>query len=100
VAYAGSNFLGFEDLSACLYADYQVTGGDEYRLFVMKPRASFLRNESGKWAQSEHGGKLLFSRKVPYSGVVVLLGDEERLIGVSGMDKIEPATELLASLLQ
>jgi len=100
VAYAGSNFLGFEDLSACLYADYKVTGGDEYRLFVMKPRASFLRNESGKWAQSEQEGRIRFTRTVPYSGVVVLMGDKERLIGVSGFDEIQSATELLTSLLQ
>ena len=98
VAFAGGNFLGFEDLRSCLYADYKVADGDEYRLFVMKPGAAFLRNEDGKWTQSEQDGQMLFSRKVPYSGVVVLLGDEERLVGVSGLEKVKSATELLVSL--
>jgi hypothetical protein len=98
VAFAGGNFLGFEDLRSCLYADYKVADGDEYRLFVMKPSAAFLRNEGGKWTQSEQEGQMLFSRTVPYSGVVVLLGDEERLVGVSGLEKVKSATELLVSL--
>jgi hypothetical protein len=98
VAYAGGNFLGFEDLKACLYADYKGDDDSEYRLFVMKPSAAFLRNETGKWTQDEHEGESLYSRQVPYSGVVVLLGDEEQLLGVSGLDKVEPAIELLTSI--
>lgn len=98
VAYAGGNFLGFEDLKACLYADYKSDDDSEYRLFVMKPSAAFLRNETGKWTQDELEGKSLYSRQVPYSGVVVLLGDEEQLLGVSGLDKVESATELLTSM--
>jgi hypothetical protein len=98
VAYAGANFLGFEDLRACLYADYKTADTGEYRLFVMKPNPAFLRNESGKWTTSEREGQTLFSRQVPYSGVVVLLGDDESLLGVSGLDKVEPAVELLTSL--
>jgi len=99
VAFAGGNFLGFEDLRACLHADYEVAG-DEYRLFVMKPNAAFLRNDGGKWARSKQDDRLLFSRSVPYRGVVVLLGDEERLLGVSGLEEIEQATALLTTLLQ
>jgi len=75
-----------------------VAGGGEYRLFVMKPSASFLRNENGRWTKSEHKGRTLYSRQVPYSGVVVLLGDEEQLLGVSGLDQVEPAADLLMSL--
>jgi len=100
VAFAGSNFLGFEDLRACLYADYKDASDQEYCLFVMKPGAAFLRNDDGKWTQSEQDGRLLFTRTIPYRGVVVLMGDEERLIGVSGLEGIEPATELLSSLMQ
>jgi hypothetical protein len=57
-----------------------------------------LRNDSGKWNRDEHGGHSLFYRKVPYSGVVVLLGDEEQLLGVAGLEKVEPAAKLLTSL--
>ena len=100
VAFAGANFLGFEDLSGCLYADYADAEGNGYQLFVMSPSAAFLRNGSGKWTQSKHDGRLMFTRAIPYRGVVVLLGDEDRLIGVSGFEEIEPATELLTSRLR
>jgi hypothetical protein len=99
VGFAGGNFLGFEDLRSCLYADYD-GGGQEYRLFVMKPSAAFLRNENGKWDQSELDGRMVFSRAVPYQGVVVLLGDKEQLLGVSGFEENEPATKLLTSLVE
>lgn len=98
VAFAGGNFLGFEDLRSCLYADYKGAADQEYRLFVMKPSAAFLRNDNGKWNQSEQDGQMLFSREVPYSGVVVLRGGEERLIGVSGLEDVKSATKLLTSL--
>ena len=66
----------------------------------MKPGAAFLRNDGGKWARSEQDGRLLFSRSIPYRGVVVLLGDEESLLGVSGLEEVEQATALLTTLLQ
>jgi len=100
VAFAGGDFLGFEDLRACLYADYEDAEGNEYRLFVMKPSAAFLNNERGKWVQTEHDGRLVFTREIPYRGIVVLMGDQERLLGVSGVENLDAATELLTSLLQ
>ena len=100
VAFAGGDFLGFEDLRACLYADYEDADGNGYRLFVMKPSAAFLRNESGKWEKSQRDGRMMFMRDIPYRGVVVLMGDQERLIGVSGLEGIEPAMELLTVLLR
>lgn len=99
VAFAGANYLGFEDLGGCLYADYEGGDGDVYRLFVMKPSAAFLRNERGKWTRTERDGRLMFAREIPYRGVVVLMGDEARLIGVSGVEGIEAATDLLAARL-
>jgi hypothetical protein len=98
VAFAGANFLGFEDLRACLYADYE-TDGKTYRLFVMTPPAAFLRNGRGKWSQSEQDGRLTFSREVPYRGVVVLMGDREQLVGVSGLETVAQATAVLEPLL-
>ncbi len=100
VAFAGSDFLGFEDLKACLYADYLDDDGSEYGLFVMKPNKAFLQNESGKWTQSKHGEHLVFAREIPYRGVVVLMGGPKQLIGVSGFSEVEQATELLAALMR
>jgi len=97
VAFAGANFLGFEDLSGCLYADYEGGDDDGYRLFVMNPSAAFLRNDGGRWAQSELDGRLLYSRSIPYRGVVVLAGDENRLLGVCDVDGVERAVELLTA---
>ena len=100
VAFAGSDFLGFEDLSGCLYADYQDAEGEVYRLFVMEPSNRFLRDAGDKWTLSEHEGQLMFTRSIPYRGVVVLLGDEERMIGVSGFETVAAATEVLARITQ
>ncbi len=102
VAFAGANFLGLNDLRNCLYADYKLSGGTEYRLFVMTPRASFLSNQEGRWTRQDHavdqGKGFIYSRQIPYSGVVVLLGNEDQLMGVSGLEDVEKATELLESL--
>ncbi len=100
VAFAGSDFLGLEDLKACLHADYKDADGNEYELFVMKPTDAFLRNETGKWTSSAPGEPLTFTRQIPYRGVVVLMGDSEQLIGVSGFKEVEQAAALLKTLIQ
>ena len=100
VAFAGSDFLGFEDLSGCLYADYEDTEGEVYRLFVMEQSNRFLRTADDKWTRSEHEGQLLFTRSIPYRGVVVLLGDEERMIGACGFETVAAATEILDRMTQ
>ena len=100
VAFAGSNYLGFEDLAGCLYADYEGGDDDGYRLFVMKPSGAFLRNEKGKWSQSESEGRMVFSREIPYRGVVVLMGDEASLLGVSGIADMVTASNILISILK
>lgn len=99
VAFAGSDFLGWEDLKACLHADYKDADGNEYGLFVMKPTDAFLRNESGKWTSSSSGETMTFTREIPYRGVVVLMGDSEQLTGVSGFKDVEQAVALLKTLI-
>ena len=37
----------------------------------------------------------MYTRSIPYRGVVVLLGDEERMTGVSGFGTVAAATEVL-----
>lgn len=94
VAFAGSNYLGFADLSGCLHAEYE--GGHQF--FVMRPSSAFLRNERGKWTVTENGPHLTFVREIPYRGLVVLMGDKEQLVGVSGVKTMEEATDLLVGL--
>ena len=99
VAFAGSDFLGLEDLKACLHAEYKDADGNDYGLFVMKPTDPFLRNESGKWALSATGEHMTFTREIPYRGVVILMGDPEQKIGVSGFEDVEQAAKLLKTLM-
>lgn len=102
VAFAGANFLGLDDLKNCLYADYKKSDGLEYRLFVMAPSRAFLANGKGRWTSgpdpSGTAGGLLFSRQIPYTGSVVLLGDETQLVGVSGLKDVASAVALLQTL--
>jgi hypothetical protein len=66
----------------------------------MKPSKAFLRNGSGKWTQSSRDKQLMFTREVPYRGVVVLMGDTQQLIGVSGFEEGEQAIALLETLVR
>jgi len=100
LAFAGSDYLGLEDLKACLHAQYQDAEGEDYGLFVMKPSSTFLKNEAGKWATFAHGEHQVFSREIPYRGMIVLMGNREQLIGVSGFNEIERATVLLENLMR
>ena len=99
VAFAGRDFLGVADLSNCLHAKYLKADGTQYQLFAMKPSKSFLKGASKKWVVEERAdGGLLIWRKIPYSGAVVLLGDETQLLGAAGFDDYKEATALLESL--
>ena len=100
VAYAGSDFLGFKDLRGCLYADYADTKGQAYQLFVMTPSPAFLDDDRGQWHRSERDDRLLFSREIPYRGVVVLLGDEDHLLGVAGLPEVAAALAVLEPLVR
>ncbi len=97
VAFAGSNFLGFEDLAGCLYADYAGETGETYRLFVMRPADRFLADAGPRWSRSELGGRVLLTRTIPYEGVVALAGDADGLLGVCGVETVEAATAILSA---
>jgi Family of unknown function (DUF6599) len=99
VAFAGRDYLGLSDLRNCLHATYKKADGTDYQLFVMKPGQSFIKGVDRKWTSEDRpDGELLIWRKVPYSGVVVMLGDKEQLLGVAGMENYEAAVDLLESL--
>ena len=100
VAYSGSDFLGLEDLEACLHAEYRSAEGKEYGLFITKPTAALLRNDASKWTESNHDEHLVYTREIPYRGLVVLMGDREQLIGVTGFSDVAQATALLETLMR
>jgi len=98
VAYTGSGFLGLEDLTACLHADYEVDGVP-CQLFVMPPSKGLLANKHGKWVVTDgRQGQKVYIREVPYTGAVVLVGDDDQLLGVAGLADHEQALSLLNSL--
>jgi hypothetical protein len=98
VAFTGSAYLGLNDLASCLHAEYEV-GGQTCTLFVMTPSPSLKRNERGKWKTDEGpDGKMIYWRQIPYKGPVVLMGDDEQLLGVSGVEDVGAARKLLESL--
>ncbi|MCP4291608.1 MAG: hypothetical protein GY780_07210 [bacterium] len=99
VAFAGRDFLGISDLRNCMHASYELADGVEYQLFVMKPSQAFLGNKRGKWTvENRQGDELLIWREIPYTGVVVLLGDEKQMLGVAGFEDFEAAVNILESL--
>ena len=98
VAYTGSSFLGLDDLEGCLHADYEVDGVG-FQLFVMKPSKGLQGNKRGKWAVADgQNGDKVYRREIPYTGTVVLVGDDEQLLGVAGLENGDQALALLASM--
>jgi len=98
VAFAGNAFLGLGDLSGCMHADYTLDDDTTYRLFTMRPSSRLLNNQTGHWVtETLDDSRLLMHREIPYSGVVVLLGDTEQMVGVSGFaDRDQAVTVLMA----
>lgn len=98
VAYTGTSFLGIDDLEACLHADYEVDGVD-FQLFVMSPSKGLLANKRGKWTVTDgKNGDMVYRREIPYTGAVVLMGDDEQLLGVAGIEDADQAHSLLNSM--
>lgn len=101
VAFTGANYLGLEDLSNCLHADYVTNDGLKFGLFAMSPTRSFLRKVEEKWTAEDHkdGTRFLY-REIPYSGVVVLLGDAQQVLGINGLSDLDQAKTLLESIVE
>lgn len=97
VGFAGTAFLGLADLSGCVHATYRLADGTEFQRFALRPGAGLLSNRSGRWTVQDHGGQQLWSREIPYSGVVVLLGDAEQMQGVAGIADLDQAIALVAA---
>jgi len=98
VAYTGSSFLGIDDLEACLHADYEVDGVG-FQLFVMPPSKGLLANKRGKWTVADgRNGDKVYRREIPYTGAVVLVGDDDELLGVAGLKDGDQALSLLNSM--
>ena len=99
VAYSGQAYLGLSELQGCLHADYALPDGTTFSLFVLEPRRALLENISGRWTRTElPDGRFRLWREIPYAGVVVLEGNEQYMIGISGVDDVERALALLTAV--
>ncbi len=99
VGFARRDFLGLAELRNCLHATYrQPDGPAEYQVFLLWPDERFFAGLGPRWQVEQAAAGRLLWREVPYRGLVVMLEDAATLIGVAGLDDLDAARQLLASL--
>jgi hypothetical protein len=78
-------FLGRAELTNALYADYSVEGEEAWQGFVILPSAasSVWEGLSGSWASVDHNGHSVLVTEVPYSGLVGVVMQGDRVMGVA-----------------
>ncbi len=87
--YKRRGYLGLTELSHCLYAKYAGLDGQTWEGFVVLPppgstSASVWEALAGEWAATEHGGRTVLYKEVPYRGLVGVVNAERGVLGVSG----------------
>jgi hypothetical protein len=75
-----------EELTDCLYADYEGSEGETWEGFVVLPSASSGVWEAlaDRWDSFESDGLTVRFREVPYSGLVGVTRTDSGMFGVSG----------------
>jgi hypothetical protein len=84
--YQPGSLLGLEELTDCLYADYEGSDGATWQGFVVLPAAATDVWEAlaQRWESTEHDGRTILFREVPYSGLVGVVRTDSGMFGVSG----------------
>ncbi|UCC83789.1 MAG: hypothetical protein JSW46_02320 [Gemmatimonadota bacterium] len=84
--YQPGSFLGLEELTDCLYADYEGSDGESWEGFVVLPSAAsdVWDALADRWESLEHDGLTVLFREVPYSGLVGVTRTDAGMFGVSG----------------
>ncbi|UCC72313.1 MAG: hypothetical protein JSV86_18395 [Gemmatimonadota bacterium] len=84
--YQPRSLLGLEELTDCLYADYEGREGETWQGFVVLPSAASNVWEAlaDRWESFEHDGLTVLFREVPYSGLVGVTRTDSGMFGVSG----------------
>jgi hypothetical protein len=84
--YQPGSFLGLEELTDCLYADYEGSDGASWEGFVVLPSAAsdVWETLADRWDSFEHDGLTVLFREVPYSGLVGVTRTDTGMFGVSG----------------
>jgi hypothetical protein len=97
------NFLGIQELSNCLYAEYQ-NDQIKYRLFIIittdqKNSGEFLKLLAKKWTTETLKGELIYLREIPYTGIVGITLRNNNLIGISGCKTKDAMLKLMQGVL-
>lgn len=97
--YQPGSLLGLEELTDCLYADYDGSDGETWQGFVVLPSAAADVWEAlaSRWESIEHDGHTILFREVPYSGLVGATRTDSGMFGVSGAADENQLRERLGS---
>jgi len=84
--YHPGSFLGLEELTDCVYADYERSEDQKWGGFVVLPAAADEVWDvlAGRWESREIDGGTILYREVPYSGLVGVTRTDSGMFGVWG----------------
>jgi hypothetical protein len=84
--YQPGSLLSLEELTDCLYADYEGSEGEIWQGLVVLPSAASNVWEVlvDRWDSLEYDGLTVLFREVPYSGFVGVTRTDSGMFGVSG----------------
>jgi hypothetical protein len=102
--YVTQAYLGLSELKNVLFADYEDSKGDMYRLFgvMFTPDTTIEKvweRLSGKWTSATFKERTILYRDVPYAGKIGITRRGKDIIGVSGVSDEAEMFEHLAEIL-
>jgi hypothetical protein len=97
--YQPVSLLSLEELTDCVYADYEGVGGATWLGFVVLPSsaATVWDRLVDQWESFEHRGRTVLYREVPYSGLVGVTRTDSGMFGVSGANSETELRERLGA---
>ena len=84
------NYLGLNELSNCVFADYIKADNQEFQYFIIVPESNnsiekIWNTIKNKWKSTEVAQHTVLFRKVPYKGVVGIVQKNGHIIGVANV---------------
>lgn len=84
------NYLGLNELSNCVFADYIKADNQEFQYFIIVPESNnsiekIWNKIKNKWKSTEVAQHTVLFRKVPYKGVVGIVQKNGHIIGVANV---------------
>ena len=92
IKYATKGYMGLSEINNLVFADYKDPDGKEFRAFVLilpdKEKADETwKNLSEKWKSETQNNRTVLYREVPYEGLIGVVKTNDRITGVSGLEK-------------